>query len=384
MKYLYIVIYSALVACSSGCSRQPENVNNPGDSSEVTIPGDHEEDESVNYEGIFNDPDIRLLTLKKQPFAFILRTGGQIMVDSRDIVVISAKTSGIIMFADHFLFPGVRTIKGQTLFTIPGGQMADNNTELRFRQISADLDKATADFERAKKLISEKIITEERYLSAKNEYEKLLLEYNNLSSTFTTGGNIVTVPENGYIKEIFVTEGQKVSSGDPLASIVLQHNIVLKADIPPDNINIINSFESANFTVGYSSKLFRTDEMNGRVISSGKSTGGNSFYIPIFFRIDLDPELIEGTFAEVYLMGKEISNAIVVPNTALMEEFGKIYVFVQHEDGDFIKRYISKGNSDGENTQVLTGLQENETIVASGASHVRLSMMTSTPGSHNH
>ncbi len=120
--------------------------------------------------------------------------------------------------------------------------------------------------------------------------------------------------------------------------------------------------------------------MNGRKISHGKSTGENSFYIPVYFRMDYDPELIEGTFAEVFLIGKKLNDAIVVPNEALMEEFGKLYVFVADDDGDFIKRYIKAGYSDGEKTMILSGLSENEKIVATGAYRIKLSQMaTSAP-----
>ncbi len=124
--------------------------------------------------------------------------------------------------------------------------------------------------------------------------------------------------------------------------------------------------------------------MNGRKISHGKSTGENSFYIPVYFRMDYDPELIEGTFAEVFLVGKKLNDAIVVPSIALMEEFGKLYVFIAHEHGDFIKRYVSTGYTDGENTLVLSGLSENERIVTSGAYLIKLSLMSTSVPAHRH
>jgi len=306
------------------------------------------------------------------------------MVDSRDIIIISAKSSGIVKFKDDFLFPGVRTARGQILFNLSGEQLADDNTELAFSQIKVDLDKATANFERAKKLISDKIITEEHFLALKNDYEKLLNEYNNLNSTFGKDGNIISSPANGYIREIYVTEGQKVSSGQPLASIVIEHNLVLRADISPENIDILSSVVSANFTVGYSKRVFKTSEMNGRKISFGKSSGENSYYVPVYFRMNHDPELIEGTFAEVYLIGNEIKDAIVVPNSAIMEEYGKLYVFVADDDGDFIKRYIKTGYNNGEYTQVVSGLSENEKIVSEGAYQIKLSQSATSAPSHNH
>ena len=142
--------------------------------------------------------------------------------------------------------------------------------------------------------------------------------------------------------------------------------------------------DRAGFRVGYSPKLFRTDEMNGRKIAYGKSTGGNSFYVPVYFSIDYDPGLIEGSFAEVYLTGEKTEDRIVVPNTALLEEFGKVYVFVAHEDGDFEKRYITPGQTDGESTVALSGLSENERIVSEGTFHVRLSQMPVSAPAHNH
>ncbi|MCJ7448835.1 MAG: efflux RND transporter periplasmic adaptor subunit [Bacteroidales bacterium] len=383
MKRLYFLFIPVFIALCCRCSSDPGNKQDP-DIKIVQKTSALSDTIAINPEEASDITDYTLLTIKKQPFAFALRTGGQIMVDSRDIIIISAKSSGILKFRDDFLFPGVRTTRGQELFNLAGEQLADDNTELIFSQIKADLEKATANYERAKKLISDKIITEEHFLSLKNDYEKLLNEYNNLNATFGKDGNIISAPANGYIREIYVTEGQKVTSGQPLASIVIEHYLVLKADISPEYLDILFIVESANFTVGYSTRVFKTSEMNGRKISYGKSTGENSYYVPVYFRMNHDPELIEGTFAEVYLIGKEIQDAIVVPNSAIMEEYGKLYVFVADDDGDFIKRYIKTGYNDGEFTQVSSGLSENEKIVSTGAYQIKLSQSATSAPSHNH
>jgi cobalt-zinc-cadmium efflux system membrane fusion protein len=377
MKNILLSVFIFIIAVSPQCSshsghdddHSSEEISESPPSGKATLP----------------DPsDYSILTLRRRPFAFVLRTGGRILVDSKDLLIITAKSSGLVKISDDYLFPGVKISKGQILFTVTGEQLAEDNTELNFRQIKADFDKASANFERAKKLIADKIITEEHFLSTKNEYEKSLNEYQNLNATYGKNGNIVTAADNGYIKEIYITEGQKVTSGQPLASIVIEHCHILKADVSPENLDILASVESANFTVGYSSKLYKTSEMNGRKISYGRSTGENSFYIPVYFRMDYDPELIEGTFAEVFLIGKKLNDAIVVPNIALMEEFGKLYVFVADDDGDFIKRYINAGYSDGEQTIIISGLAENEKIVTSGAYRIKLSQMARSAPAHSH
>jgi hypothetical protein len=233
-------------------------------------------------------------------------------------------------------------------------------------------------------MISEKIITEEHFLSLKNNYEKVLNEFNNLNGTFGQNGNSISSPDLGYIREIFVTEGQKVTPGQALASIVIEHNLVLRADISPEYLDALPLIEKANFRVSYSNHLYKTEEMNGEKISFGKSTGENSFYIPVYFRMSYNPDLIEGTFAEVYLIGKEINEALIVPNSSLLEEYGKFYLYVEDPDGDFIKTYIVPGYTNGEYTQVLTGLTENDVIVTTGVYQIKLSQMSAGAPSHNH
>ena len=373
MRSLSIFIFLAILISGYSCKSDKKEAE-----AVLTEPAS-----DPNTEGAA-EPVHSVVTLKKQPFSFVIRTGGRILVDSKDIVVITAKSSGIVKFSDHFLFPGVRALKGQRLFTLSGEQLAEDNTELRFMQIKSDLEKASANYERAKSLISDRIITQEHFLEVKNEYEKVLNEFNNLNGTFGASGNNIVSPDNGYIREIYVTEGQKITTGQQLASLVMDHNLVLKADLSPDQLGALTDIEKANFTVGYSKRIFKTEELGGKKISFGKSTGDNSFYIPVYFRMNFDPELIEGTFAEVYLIGKEIRDAIVVPNSALLEEFGKLYVFVEDEDGDFLKRYITAGNNNGEFTEVTGGLAENESIVATGAYNIKLSQMSGSAPAHTH
>jgi RND family efflux transporter MFP subunit len=378
MNKIILLIIVAFPLIIAGCLRQDQNSETAVISTNEIENPLHENETEGEIAGI------ELTRIEKKPFKSVVKSGGIIITDSKDLIVVTSKSSGIVKLSSHFLFPGVKTSKGQLLFTISGDDLAEDNTELKLLQVKADLEKANANYERAQRLLPDKIITEEQFLSTKNEYFKALNEYNVLSRSYSQGGNTVSSPENGYLRDIFVIEGQKVKAGDQLATIVIMHNLVLKTFVSPENIGMLSSIEKANFTVGYSNKLYKTDELNGRNISFGKSTGENSYYIPVYFNMDYVPDLIEGTFAEVYLIGKVIPGAIVVPNSALMEEYGKFYVFVRHEDGDFLKRYIKTGFDDGENTQILEGLAENEVIVSSGAYQVKLSLMSNSAPAHSH
>ncbi|MDF1559362.1 MAG: efflux RND transporter periplasmic adaptor subunit [Bacteroidales bacterium] len=383
---LFVLLLAGIAACapSSDAGHESEEEHDheavttgahkeePGPA--TVIPGSHAQD-SAHFE---------IVTLVTQPFSFVLKTGGRIMADNRDLITITSKSSGLVKFGEEFLLPGVKISQGQALFSVAGGNLSDDNTDLRFRQIKSDLDRARMNFERAEKLIAEKIITEEHYLAARNEFEKISSEYDNIEAVYGTGGSRVIAPVSGYIRDIFVADGQKVMAGQPMASVISGRRLVLRADVRPDDLAAASSAVSANFKVGYSDRIFKTVEMNGRKISYGKSTGESSLLIPVYFSLDYEPELIEGTYAEVYLIGRQAADALTVPNSALMEEFGRLYVFVAHEDGDFDKKYITTGYSDGEKTQVLSGLNEGERIVASGTYLVKLSQMSVSAPAHNH
>lgn len=341
-------------------------------------------DSSLTGHETHEEADHTIITVTRQPFHNIIRTSGRIIADNRDIKIITASSSGIVRFSNNSFFPGVKVSSGQQLFSISGGQLAEDNIEVRFKQLSSDLAKAEADFERASKLIADRIITQEHYLTIKNEFEKISEDYNNLKQNLGKSGTVVSSPVNGYVREVFITEGEKVSAGQPLASVISGERLVLRADLPPGSMSDLKFIEKARFTTGYSQKVFSTEEMNGRKISEGKSTGDNSFYIPVFFSIDNDAELIEGSFADVYLIGHEIPDAIVIPVSSIMEEYGKLYVFVETDEGNFIKRYITTGGNDGTSILVTEGLKEGEKVVATGAYNVKLSLFSNQIPAHSH
>lgn len=333
--------------------------------------------------GIVANFEYKSIRLSKQHFNFVKRAGGRIILDNKGEISIIARSAGIVRFKDSFLYPGTRLEAGSTLFTIEGGDLTDNNMSLNFTRAEADYSKAKQDFDRASELINEKLITREHYLEKKNIFDKAEAEYNIYKSSSPGGKSYIISPRAGFIKEILVNEGDKIEPGDRLAVIQTEDHLVLRADIPPSEFEIIDRIESAKFTTGYTRKIYDTGEMNGERISYGRSTGNDSFYIPMYFKIDYNSDLIPGTYAEIWLLGEEIKDAIVIPNSSILEEYGKFYVYIDH-GSHFDKRYIIPGMDDGDHTMVLSGLGENETVVTDGAYQVKLSMIKSIPDTHNH
>ena len=140
----------------------------------------------------------------------------------------------------------------------------------------------------------------------------------------------------------------------------------------------------ANFKMPQSTITYNTKALNARLLATGKSTGDNSPFIPVHFELDSKPGILPGTFAEVYLKTTPLHNTLIIPVTALVEEQGVFYVYVQTEGESFQKREVKLGANDGQQAQVLSGVAEGERVVTKGAYQIKLSTASGTLPAHGH
>ena len=91
-----------------------------------------------------------------------------------------------------------------------------------------------------------------------------------------------------------------------------------------------------------------------------------------------------GSFVEVYLIGAKRDNVITLPLTALTEEQGVNFVYIQVDDEGYMKREVKLGPTDGELVEILSGLTPGENVVTEGAIHVKLASAKAAIPAHNH
>ena len=125
--------------------------------------------------------------------------------------------------------------------------------------------------------------------------------------------------------------------------------------------------------------------MNGRPLSYGKTSNGTSFYIPVTFEFDNIGNVIPGSFTEVYLLSAPRGNVISVPVSALTEEQGLNFVYIQIEPEAYIKREVVVGQNNGERAEIVKGLTGGEAVVVKGVTQVKLASASGAiPDGHNH
>jgi membrane fusion protein, heavy metal efflux system len=313
----------------------------------------------------------------------VIKATGEIQSVPGDEVTVASRSNGIVKFVGNYNITGSAIRAGQTMFTVTGGEIAFENVEAAKQAARAELTTAKTEYERANELIKDKLITQGEFQQAKLRYEQAQITLNNLGRNYS-GGKSLSAPINGFIKNILVSEGQYVSAGQPLATLTKNQRLVLKADVSLKEAERISSIQEANFTIIQNKQTFYTKELNGKLLSVGKTTAGNSPFIPVHFQIDSKPGMLPGSFAEVFLKTTPINDALVIPVSALIEEQGVFYVYVQTEGESFQKRELKLGANDGQKVQVLSGVREGERVVTRGGYQIKLSQASGALPAHGH
>ncbi len=319
----------------------------------------------------------------KETMFDVIKATGEIQSAPGDEVTIASKSNGIVKFVGNNNITGSAIRAGQTMFTVTGGEIAFENVEAAKQTAKAELTTAKSEYSRASELIKDKLITQGDFQNAKLRFEQAQITLNNLGRNYG-GGKGLSSTINGFIKSIMVSEGQYVSAGQPLATVTKNQRLILKADVSLKDADKINSIQEANFTIIQNKQSYNTKELNGKVLAVGKTTAANSPFIPVHFQIDSKPGMLPGSFAEVFLKTTPINEALVIPVSALVEEQGIFYVYVQTEGESFQKRELKLGANDGQKVQVLSGVAEGERVVTKGGYQIKLSQASGALPAHGH
>lgn len=320
---------------------------------------------------------------KVEPFGQVIKTTAQVESAQGDETIITAKTNGIVALSSVRLLEGISVSNGQALFTISGSGLANNNSSTRFAEVKNNYEKAKADYERLAELAKDKITSEKDLLNAKNQYDNAKASYDNLVKNFSASGQTVTSSMNGFVKQVFVQNGQYVEAGQAIVTISQNKTLLLKAEVQQKFAPVLATINSANIRTLQNNQTYTLEELNGKIVSFGRNTNTYNFLLPINLQIDNKGAFVSGGFVELYLKALTNSQALTLPNAAILEEQGSYFVFVQVHPELFEKREVKVGATDGLKTEIVKGITPKERVVTEGAILVKLAQATGTLDAHS-
>ena len=237
---------------------------------------------------------VKVSVIEPGTFEQVIKTSGQILAAQGDESVAVATVAGVISFHGK-VTEGMSTNKGATLLTISSSNIADGDPVQRAR-VAYEISKK--EYERMKALVKNQIVSDKEFSQAEQNYENARISYEALAKGDTKGGQAISSPISGYVKNILVKEGDYVTIGQPLVSVTQNRRLFLRAEVSEKYYPYLRTIGSANFKTPYDNKVYELKDLNGRLLSFGKSAGDNSFYVPVTFEFDNKGDIIPGSFVE--------------------------------------------------------------------------------------
>ena len=318
--------------------------------------------------------------IQPKPFRQIIKASGEVQAAQGNESIVVANVSGIVSF-QRSVTEGMQIGRGASLMSISASKLQDGDPAERAR---IAYEAAKADFERASRLVESQIVSQKEFVAIKEKYENAKLAYEALAKNQTKNGVSVTSPMGGYIKNLLVKEGDYVSVGQPLATVTQNNRLFLRADVSERYYKYLNGIASANFKTPYDNQVYELEALNGKLLSYGKSAGAGSFYVPVTFSFDNKGDIIPGSFVEIFLLSKQMEDAIVLPVEALTEEQGLYFIYIQNCEESYKKQEVKLGASNGKEVQILSGVHPGDKVVVKGAYHVKLASASNALPAHSH
>lgn len=318
-----------------------------------------------------------------EPFGQVIKTSAQVQSAQGDEVIVSAKANGILIFTSENILEGKNVGNGQNLFTISSSGMAENNSAVRYAEAQNNYERTKADYDRQKELAKDKIVSEKELQKTKNDFENAKAVYDNFNKNFSAAGQSVSSPMSGFVKQLFVKNGQYVEAGQPIVSISQNKTLLLKADVQQKYAPFLSSINSANIKTIQDSKTYSLEQLNGKILSYGRNANTDNYLIPVSLQIDNKGCFISGGYVELFLKTITNTNALTIPNSAIIEDQGSFFVFSQINPELFEKKEIKIGSTDGLKTEIISGISKNERVVTKGAILIKLAQATGSLDAHS-
>ena len=307
-------------------------------------------------------PLITTLKIKDTVFNHYVELQGN--VNTKQNLVIYPEYSGIL--SRVYVKEGQRVFKGQQLAKIDDGGLSLQVSQL---QIQADLAKTT--FERQQRLWNQKIGSEIQYLQAKSNYQAQQKAVKQLQQQVNK--TIVRAPFTGIIDNVITEQGSVVAPGQSqLFRIINLQNMYIETDVPERYIT--NIVKGKNVVVEFPI-LGKTIDAKIRQASSFINPANRTFKIEVAIdnkKKEIKPNLT----AKLKINDYTSKKAVLIPQSIISENAeGKQYVYAitdKTKNKAKAKRvFIETGKTQGDNIEILSGLQNGDEIIEEGARSVK-------------
>lgn len=256
----------------------------------------------------------------------------------------------------------VRSNNEANLATVGSGKvekiLADEN---QFVEKGADLlelstyGQAQKDYKRQADLGEKGYVTSQQVELAREQWE----------NTF------IKAPFSGTIAKKFVEPGEMLIGGTPAFLLADLNDMIVETNIDETDIGNVKVGQAAEITLD----AYKNVKLTGRVLFISRSSlevkeKGITYQVKVKLYPSAGVTLRLGMTSDVNIKVAEKENVLMIPYTAIGEEEGKNYVFTV-EKNILKKKFIETGLENYDNTEILSGLNENDVVIENNTSKLK-------------
>ena len=273
-----------------------------------------------------------------------------------------------------YVHEGDRVEKGQVLAIL---EQMDTDANLlsakgSFLDAQTSLRKAETDLARYEKLyatgaVSQQVVDDYRF-ARDNAAAKLEAARGSLQGMESkAAGTVVTAPADGIVAKRFYQEGYYAKAGTPLFAIADISMLKTTIHIPEGQVTGVKVGNEADIAL----PAYPGKKLVGKItrIAPVADLPAHTFAAEV--SVDNSEGLLAGVYANVSLIGEPREQVLTIPLHAIVMRDDQQTVFVADAQGVVQRRVLSLGYSDDKVAEVLSGLDEKDTIVVEGHNKLR-------------
>jgi RND family efflux transporter MFP subunit len=259
-------------------------------------------------------------------------------------------------------------------------ESAQEVSQATIRQREADLQLAQTNVERSRNLFERQLLpkqtlddNEARYQSAtaaldlaraQSSQSAARLQELRINMTNT----VVVSPVNGFVARRAADPGAFVSQNAPVVDVVDIGNVRLVVNVVEKDLKVVQVGDATDVEVD----AYPGESFTGRIARISPVLDPATRTFPIEIEIPNSSfRLKPGMYARVGITTEQKPSALVVPANALVDIGGERGVLLAQADNTAAFREVEVGIEEDQRVEILSGLEEGDRVVTTGAAALR-------------
>ncbi len=315
-------------------------------------------------EGTGKIPLVSTLQVEPARFEHYLELQGD--VQTKQNILLYPEMAGTLI--QVLVREGDQVQKGQLLARIDDGGMSS-----RLEQLRTQTELAETTFARQKRLWEQNIGSEIQYLQAKTNYEASVNAVRQAEAQLAKA--TIRAPFSGIVDDVMQDEGSTVNpaAGTAVFRLVNLADMYVSVDVPESYLESVRPGKEVQIYLPVLGENIST-----RVRQTGNFINPTNRSFTVEVPVPNQSGHIKPNLtARVRINDYTNEQALLIPPTVISENAeGEQYVYVAVEVdengiGKAEKRVITTGQSQGNDVEVLSGIQPGEHIITEGARRIR-------------